>query len=79
MGVGRGNADRGPDMRITPERELAGMARYLARKVIKAQLRRANIHLLDVEPSDITRAADDLLRTNGPELIERAKLWLDTH
>jgi hypothetical protein len=61
---------------INPAHELAGMARWLARKAIKEQLRRANVHMLDVEPSDIIRAADDLLKSNGPELIERAKLWL---
>jgi len=62
--------------RITQERELATMARYLARKAIKEQLRRAGVGMLDVEPADITKAADDLLRTNGAELVERARAML---
>jgi hypothetical protein len=62
--------------RITPERELAGMARWVARKAIRERIRRAGVQPHMMEPSDIIRAADDLLRSNGAELVERAKLML---
>ena len=62
--------------RISEAHELAATARYLARRAVKDQLQRRGIRPIEVEPADITRAANELLRSNGAELIERAKAIL---
>ena len=52
------------------------IARWLARKAIKERLRRSGARMVDVEPADITRAANELLCSNGAELIAEAKAIL---
>ena len=58
------------------DHELSATARWLASKAIKERIRRSGLRPLEVEAADIHRAANELLRSNGPEIFEQAKAIL---
>jgi hypothetical protein len=61
---------------MTEAAKLMTMARYLARKGIKAHLQANGMRPLMFEPAELTKAADALLEVRKAELVAEAKAIL---
>jgi hypothetical protein len=61
---------------MTEAAKLMTMARYLARKAIKAHLQANGMRPLMFEPAELTKAADALLEVRKAELVAEAKAIL---